>query len=75
MVDAIDDSHQVAVNMFTITTPSPQPVGGIIDLVDKLALLAPYIGLAVAVVAITVGALYARKRWLRKAIAKKSQKS
>lgn len=42
-------------------------VGGIVIPVDKLALLAPYIALAVAVVAATVGALYGRKRWFGKA--------
>lgn len=39
-------------------------VGGIAFPVDKLALLAPYIALAVAVVAVTLGAAYGRKRWL-----------
>jgi len=48
-------------------TPT-QPVGGIVIPVDKFGLLAPYIALAVAVVAITIGAVYARKRWLGKAV-------
>ena len=43
-------------------------VGGIVIPIDKLGLLAPYIALAVAVVAITVGTVYARKRWLGKAV-------
>ena len=43
-----------------------EPAGGV-WILDKLALLAPYVALAVAVVAIAVGAVYARKRWLRKA--------
>ena len=44
------------------------PVGGIATSVDKLGLLAPYIALAIAVVAITIGTVYAWKRWLGKAI-------
>ena len=44
------------------------PVGGIGVPVDKLGLLAPYIALAVAAVAVTVGAVYARKRWFGKAV-------
>ena len=51
--------------------PGPIPDGGIAIPVDKLGLLAPYIALAVAVVAITVGTLYARKRWLGKATVQK----
>lgn len=43
-----------------------KPVGGISFPVDKLALLAPYIALAVAVVAVTLGAASARKHWLGK---------
>ena len=43
-------------------------VGGIGVPVDKLGLLAPYIGVAGAVVAVTVGAVYAKKRWLGKAV-------
>jgi len=50
---------------------TPPPVGGIVVSVDKFGLLAPYIALAVAVVAITVGTMYARKRWLGKAVAQK----
>lgn len=37
-------------------------VGGISVPVDKFALLAPYIGLAVSIVAVTVGTIYMRKR-------------
>lgn len=48
------------------------PVGGIWIPVDKLGLLAPYIALAVAVVAITVGTVYARKRWFRKVVVHRS---
>ena len=44
------------------------PVGGTAFPVDKLALLAPYITLAIAVVAVALGAVSARKRWLGKAI-------
>jgi len=47
------------------------PVGGIAVPVDKLALLAPYIGLAIAIAAVAVGAVYSRKRWLGKAIVQK----
>ena len=47
------------------------PVGGIAFLVDKLALLAPWIFLGVSVAAITVGTIYSRKRWLGKAFAPK----
>ncbi len=46
----------------------PPPVGGIASSVDKLGLLAPYIALTIAVIAITIGAVYARKRWLGKAV-------
>jgi hypothetical protein len=38
-------------------------VGGIAVSIDKLGLLAPYIALAIAVVAIPVGVMYTRKRW------------
>lgn len=41
-------------------------VGGVLIPVDKLALLAPYIILAVATVAISVSVLYAKKGWFRK---------
>jgi len=44
------------------------PVGGIAFPVDKLALLAPYIALAVAVVAVAVGTVYGRKCWLGKPV-------
>ena len=54
-----------------ITVTRPVPVGGIATPVDKLGLLAPYIALAIAVVAITIGAAYARKRWLGKAVVQK----
>ena len=37
--------------------------------VGELGLLAPHIALAVAVVAVTVGTVYARKRWFGKAVA------
>ena len=43
-------------------------VGGTAFPVDKLALLAPYITLAIAVVAVALGAVSARKRWLGKAV-------
>jgi len=46
------------------TYPPLGVVGGIAIPVDKLVLLAPYVALAVAIVAVTVGAVYARKRWL-----------
>jgi hypothetical protein len=46
-------------------------VGGITLPIDKLSLLAPYIALAVAVIAVTVGSVYARKRWFRKALSQK----
>ena len=44
------------------------PVGGIWVPVDKLGLMAPYIALAIAVVAVALGAVSARKRWLGKAV-------
>lgn len=40
-----------------------KPVGGIAFPVDKLALLAPYIALAVALVAVGLGAVSIKKRW------------
>ena len=48
--------------------PPPTPVGGVWVPVDKLALLAPYITLAIAVVAVVLGAVSARKRWLGKVV-------
>jgi len=42
----------------------PVAIGGVLVPVEKLALLAPYVALAVAIVVVTVGAVYARKRWL-----------
>lgn len=60
---------------FNITAPGiygitgqSTDVGGILIPVDKLALLAPYIALGVAVVAVTIGVTYARKRWFKKAV-------
>jgi len=50
---------------FKVEGASPA-VGGIASPVDKFALLAPYIAFAVVVVAITIGAVYARKRWIMK---------
>ena len=47
------------------------PVGGVWVSVDKFGLLAPYIALAVAVVAVIVGTVYAKKRWLGKAFVQK----
>lgn len=47
---------------------SASGVGGFGVAVDKLGLLAPYIALAVAIVVIAMGAVYARKRWLGKAV-------
>ena len=44
------------------------PVGGTAFPVDKLALLAPYITLAIAVVAVAIGAVSARKRWTQKPV-------
>ncbi len=52
---------------YSITCPKTT-VGGVLVPFDKLALLAPYIALAVAVVAITVGAVYVKKPWLIKAV-------
>ncbi len=46
----------------TIVITVDIPVGGVWIPVDKLGLLTPYIVLAVALVAVTVGALYTRKR-------------
>lgn len=43
-------------------------VGGIVIPVDKLGLLAPYITLVAAMVTISVGTVYAWKRWFRKAV-------
>ena len=40
------------------------PVGGILVPVGKLALLTPYIVLAVTLVAVAIGTVYAGKRWL-----------
>ncbi len=45
----------------SITLDWSTPVGGISVPVDKLALLAPYIALAIAVIAIIVGTIYVRK--------------
>jgi hypothetical protein len=59
VVDAIDESHQVGISMFTITTP---PVGGIAFLVDKLGLLAPYIALASAIIVTTAATVIYIKR-------------
>ncbi len=39
-------------------------VGGSIVPVDKLALLVPYIALAVSIAAVATGSVYAKKRWL-----------
>ncbi len=44
------------------------PVGGGLSPIDKLSLLAPYIAFAAALIAITIGALYAGKRWFGKAV-------
>ena len=44
------------------------PVGGIWVIVDKFGLLAPYIALAIAVAAVALGAVSARKRWFGKAV-------
>lgn len=54
-------------------SPKPKPPGrgGAALPIDKIGLLAPYIALAVAVVAITIGAVYARKRWFGKAVVKR----
>lgn len=41
-----------------------EAVGGIAFPVDKLALIAPYIALAVALIAVTLSAVSAKKRWL-----------
>jgi len=41
-------------------------VGGIVIPLDKLGLLAPYIALAIAVIAIPAGVMYTRKRWFGK---------
>lgn len=46
-------------------------VGGVFVPVDKFGLLAPYIALVVTIVAILVGTVYARKRWLGKAVVQK----
>jgi len=46
-------------------------VGGIVIPVDKLGLLAPYIVLAVVLIAVTIGTVYARKRWFGKAVVQK----
>lgn len=48
-----------------------KPVGGVIVPVNKLVLMAPWIFLGVFVTAITVGIVYARKRWLGKAVVKR----
>jgi len=42
-------------------------VGGIAVPIDKFALLFPYLALAMAVVAITVAAIYVKRRWSEKA--------
>jgi photosystem II stability/assembly factor-like uncharacterized protein len=52
-------------------TPCVPGVGGIWVPVDKLGLLAPYIALAVAVVVIAVGTVYARKKWFGKVVVKR----
>jgi len=61
----INIEDDVYIDGTIILTPR---VGGIVVPVDKLGLLAPYIALAIAVVAITIGAVYARKRWTGKAV-------
>lgn len=53
-------------NILELRKSRGEPVGGV-WILDKLALLAPYVALAIAVIAIAVGAVYARKRWLGKA--------
>lgn len=65
-----DKDHLQAEYTMTFKVTSPG-IGGVLVPINRLALLAPYIGLAIAVVAVTVGAVYARKRWLRKAVAQK----
>lgn len=47
-----------------------KPVGGTVIPVNKFALMAPWIFLGVAVTAITVAIVYARKRWWGKASSK-----
>ncbi len=47
-------------------------VGGLAIPVDKLGLLAPYVAVAIVSIAVTIGAAYARKRWLGKAVVSRS---
>jgi len=58
-------------DFWLLKTEGPPPVGGIEIPVDKLALLTPYIALAVVVVAIVTGAVYIGRRWFRRLIALK----
>ncbi len=65
MVDAIDESHNVGVNVFTVTTSPPVDtpvVGGIHILKDRLRLLAPYIGLTILLAVGAATVVYAKKR-------------
>ncbi len=52
----------------SFTVKNQTGVGGVFVPVDKLTLLAPYIALAITVVAISIGAMYMRNRWFGKAI-------
>ena len=64
MVDAIDESNNVGVSMFTVTSP---PVGGFWIAIDKLALFAPYIAIiSTILVATVVTAIYAKRNKRRK---------
>ena len=67
IIGPIDEPHVVYTHGYSFYTPST-PVGGIWVPVDKLGLMAPYIALAIAVVAVALGAVSARKRWLGKAV-------
>lgn len=56
------DFDRLWITGFITVEPPPIPVGGVWVPLDKLALLGPHLALAVVVVAITIGAVYTRKR-------------
>ncbi len=59
-------SHNIYLQLRHSERVEAPVVGGFAVRVYKPGLLAPYIAFAIAIVAIRIGAVYAKKRWTRK---------